>query len=167
MALAIYHFVSELLPQEDVKIKWPNDIMVNKKKIAGILVENSFSGSQLNVSIVGVGLNVNQNFRDYPLFNAVSIFDLKQVHEDKEIVLSKLLETIDYYYLKFLKKEDAFISVDYDQNLLGYGRECHFIFGSDKLNAKIAGCDAEGRLLLEKYATVKYYMHGEIKQIIE
>ena len=41
-------------------IKWPNDIMIGEKKVAGTLIENKFHGSRLKQSIVGVGLNVNQ-----------------------------------------------------------------------------------------------------------
>jgi len=49
-------------------IKWPNDILTSKGKIAGILIENGIMGKHLSHSIAGIGLNVNQiNFPDFPL----------------------------------------------------------------------------------------------------
>ena len=65
-ALACYDALAELLDssQFDIKIKWPNDILVNKQKIAGILIENNISNTQLSWSVVGVGFNVNQTIFD-------------------------------------------------------------------------------------------------------
>ena len=51
----------------NLAIKWPNDILADKKKIAGVLIENSIKSSGEIVSIVGIGINVNQeNFSDLP-----------------------------------------------------------------------------------------------------
>ena len=53
-ALAVYDVLTEILPisQYDIKIKWPNDILVNKKKIAGILIENQFNGNYLTSCVI-------------------------------------------------------------------------------------------------------------------
>ena len=59
MASAVAEFVSSKISGE-VKIKWPNDILVNKKKIAGLLIENSIKGESITVSVVGIGVNLNQ-----------------------------------------------------------------------------------------------------------
>lgn len=67
-ALAVRTVLAEHLTRSKVQVKWPNDIMVGQKKIAGILIENEFEGSDLVYSIVGIGVNVNQeHFMDYPL----------------------------------------------------------------------------------------------------
>lgn len=50
----------ELPPGEEVKVKWPNDLLVGGRKICGILIENSFSASRLDASVVGIGVNVLQ-----------------------------------------------------------------------------------------------------------
>ena len=50
----------ELPPGAEVKVKWPNDLLVDGRKICGILIENSFSSSRLETSVVGIGVNVLQ-----------------------------------------------------------------------------------------------------------
>ena len=66
-ALAVREALSERITRHRVFIKWPNDILVEDNKIAGILTENEFSGFALEYSIVGIGVNVNQvDFHGYP-----------------------------------------------------------------------------------------------------
>ncbi len=60
VSVAIVSFLRRYLPGETVAVKWPNDIYVGDRKICGILIENSLAGARLEYSIVGIGLNVNQ-----------------------------------------------------------------------------------------------------------
>jgi BirA family transcriptional regulator, biotin operon repressor / biotin---[acetyl-CoA-carboxylase] ligase len=60
VALAVRDFVADLLPQKKVFIKWSNDIFVENRKIAGILIQNTLTNAVINSSIVGIGINVNQ-----------------------------------------------------------------------------------------------------------
>jgi BirA family transcriptional regulator, biotin operon repressor / biotin---[acetyl-CoA-carboxylase] ligase len=60
IALAVKDFVQNMLPQEEICIKWPNDIYVNNRKIAGILIENTLQGNMLRSSVVGIGININE-----------------------------------------------------------------------------------------------------------
>jgi len=64
VALALYDFLT--LYTDDVNIKWPNDILVGKQKIAGILIQNILKGNKITHSVIGVGVNVNQTeFKTY------------------------------------------------------------------------------------------------------
>ncbi len=98
-------------------IKWPNDIYVNNKKIAGILIENIISQQQMQASIIGVGINVNQATFPSNLPNPTSLFletknnysiDLlvsqwQQIFiEHYSWLKSKNFEQIDKYYNKYL-----------------------------------------------------------------
>jgi len=58
---------------EKVRIKWPNDIYVGDKKIAGILIQNMLQGKQIKASIIGIGLNVNQEFFESEAPNPTSL----------------------------------------------------------------------------------------------
>lgn len=60
VSLGVCAFLREYLPSQHIKIKWPNDIYVGEKKIAGILTENEWLNGRLTGSIVGIGVNINQ-----------------------------------------------------------------------------------------------------------
>lgn len=66
-ALAARTIIGKALEERaEVEVKWPNDILVSERKIAGILIENEFAGSDLECCIIGVGLNIGQeHFRPY------------------------------------------------------------------------------------------------------
>lgn len=70
----------------DAQIKWPNDIMIQNKKVCGILIENELKGSDVEFSIVGIGLNINLNSSKFPEIAeiATSIFDQlgREISED-------------------------------------------------------------------------------------
>lgn len=78
----------------DLSIKWPNDIMSYNKKIGGILIENTIKSDSKIVSIVGLGLNVNQaNFVELP--NASSLYLITGNSFDKEILLDLIAKKIE------------------------------------------------------------------------
>lgn len=88
VSLAIFDALNALkIP--DLKIKWPNDILSGTSKICGILIENIIKGTEIRVSIIGVGLNVNQT--DFPnLFNASSL----KLLLEKMFILDDVLERL-------------------------------------------------------------------------
>jgi BirA family biotin operon repressor/biotin-[acetyl-CoA-carboxylase] ligase len=95
VSLGIWSTVSNQL--STVKIKWPNDIYVNHQKIAGILIENTISGMYLKYSVIGIGLNVNQDTfpTDVP---ATSLKCLTGQELDRQSVLNKLLNAVEGYF---------------------------------------------------------------------
>ncbi len=81
--------VLELLQLPNLAIKWPNDIMSDSKKVAGILIENRFKSDTTIESIVGIGLNVNQkDFASFPHASSLSLL------MEKEFDIEQLLEAI-------------------------------------------------------------------------
>ena len=87
VALAITDYLKE---EFDPKVKWPNDIYVGNRKIAGILIEHSIMGNEISNTIVGIGLNINQtDFRsDAP--NPVSMSQLSGMEYNLEEEASRL-----------------------------------------------------------------------------
>lgn len=81
----------------EVKIKWPNDIYVGEKKIAGILIENTVKGITLDSSIVGVGVNVNQEHFHSDAPNPVSMKQLLKKDFDLQDILKAFLLRLENY----------------------------------------------------------------------
>jgi BirA family biotin operon repressor/biotin-[acetyl-CoA-carboxylase] ligase len=78
----------------DLSIKWPNDILSANKKIGGILIENCIKSDGTILSIVGLGLNINQtNFENLP--QAASLASITQREFDKEILLREIVSTME------------------------------------------------------------------------
>jgi len=100
LALGVAEFVLSVIPAESVKIKWPNDIYVNDRKIAGILVENTLETSAIKFSIAGIGLNVNQESFDPLLKNVTSLKVLTGNSFDLSTCLEYICISIERYYLK-------------------------------------------------------------------
>ena len=101
VSLGLYDVLSDLLDQKhDIKIKWPNDIMVNKKKICGILIENTFRQSKIDYSIIGIGLNVNQEFFDEGVGQATSLKKCIGKETPLKDVLELLCLKIEKRYLQ-------------------------------------------------------------------
>ncbi len=92
VSMAVSLAVVELLAEYGIRalIKWPNDIYVSDSKIAGILIENGFTGSRIEWSIVGMGLNINQSVFPPEVPNPVSI-KMATEHEYDPAVVSEAL----------------------------------------------------------------------------
>ncbi len=78
----------------EVSVKWPNDIYVDDRKLAGILIENSFSGQNIEHAIVGIGLNVNQRVFRSDAPNPVSMSNLAGEEFDLDSVLASVVNGI-------------------------------------------------------------------------
>jgi len=104
-----------------VSIKWPNDIMADSKKVAGILIENSLKSSGTFVSIIGIGLNVNQtNFENLPQASSLKKVTAKEF--DRYLILEQILFVLKSY-VKAIQNGNYFeIWNDYQNNL--FKKEC-------------------------------------------
>ena len=86
-------------------IKWPNDIWVGDRKICGILIENILDGDRIEASIVGIGLDVNEETWPEELPNPVSMKQLTGVHYELVSELEELCESISKRYFQSMDKE--------------------------------------------------------------
>lgn len=162
-ALAVADVVASFLGDEkEVKIKWPNDILVDGEKIAGILIENTLRGTQLETSIVGVGLNVNQV--EFPKeIMATSLQLLLEKETSISDVLELLNQKLEKYYLTL--RNGGFSPLMEMMNERLFGR-------NEKLNLEINGTETEveilqvmpsGQLeLLRNDGQITLHMHHEI-----
>lgn len=86
-------------------IKWPNDIWVGNRKICGILIENILDGDRIEASIVGIGLDVNEETWPEELPNPVSMKQLTGIHYELVSELEELCESISKRYFQSMDKE--------------------------------------------------------------
>jgi BirA family biotin operon repressor/biotin-[acetyl-CoA-carboxylase] ligase len=92
VALAVFTTL-EINNIPDLSIKWPNDIMSDSKKVAGILIENSIKNNGEISSIIGVGLNVNQlNFDELPKASSLAVIMKKEF--DKNVILNQFIDCL-------------------------------------------------------------------------
>lgn len=134
----------------DVKIKWPNDVYVGDKKIAGMLTHNSFLGDKLENSIIGIGLNINQIEFSSNAPNPVSLKLITQIDCILEDELDTLLQFIYLRVIQLAKGELSQINSGYLERLYGFGQTRQFKDSKGIFNGIIRGVDSFGQLLVEK-----------------
>ncbi|NRA94037.1 MAG: biotin--[acetyl-CoA-carboxylase] ligase [Psychroserpens sp.] len=117
-ALKLFHL-------KQLKIKWPNDILSEQKKICGILIENVIKQERIQSSIIGVGLNVNQvNFTNLP--NAASLKQLTGIHLNTDEVLNLILTKFKYYLVLIENLQFELISDSYTSQLFRFEKPSTF-----------------------------------------
>lgn len=149
-ALACYDTIASVLDksQFDIKIKWPNDILVNSKKVAGILIENNILDNKIQSTVIGIGMNVNQKKFEQQAY-ASSLGLLCQKEFDTKEIMAQLCNSIGVYY-KLLKEEKISKIADLYQNLLfGLEEWREFTLKGKSVMLKVIGTSNYGFLLLE------------------
>jgi BirA family transcriptional regulator, biotin operon repressor / biotin---[acetyl-CoA-carboxylase] ligase len=143
-----------------VHIKWPNDILVQEKKICGVLIENQLTGKVISNSVVGIGLNVNQQQFDVPA--ATSIARLTNSPSDLSDELDELVHTLEVRYLQLKNMRTESMIEDYLQNLFLLGAHHRFSDRNGDFDGRILGIDDIGRLRVERNEGVFSYDLKEI-----
>ncbi|WP_338733176.1 biotin--[acetyl-CoA-carboxylase] ligase [Mangrovimonas cancribranchiae] len=100
----------------ELAIKWPNDILSCNKKVCGILIENGLKGQNIKSSIIGIGLNVNQEgFEDLP--KASSLKNITQQTYVIDELLNVILNQLELYFSKLKTNQFASLKQDYERLL--------------------------------------------------
>jgi BirA family biotin operon repressor/biotin-[acetyl-CoA-carboxylase] ligase len=146
VALAIQHTLENHLKKE-VFIKWPNDVIVNNKKIAGVLVETTWSDSRLSHAVVGIGINLNQQEFDSP--RAISVRKITGAAWDRLECLEALTIQLEKLYLKLKTGRFAEISGSYKEHLYLLGEKAQYISGNEQFTATCRGINQSGKIILE------------------
>ncbi len=150
----------------DPMIKWPNDILAGGRKIAGILIENGITGSKLSHTIMGIGLNVNQDkFRDFPV-PATSVVLEGQPRMDLTGVAERLLEAIGKRYDQLKNGAEALLEREYLDHLFRLDRPGEFISDGVKFTGFIRGVNEYGELLVEREGKISSYGFQQIRFVM-
>lgn len=163
-ALACLDTISHLLEGKahEVKIKWPNDILVDGKKICGILIENGISGQQISYSVVGIGINLNQvNFHDLPDATSYKLLTGEDIAE--KYVLSLLCKNLEKQYLTLKQNRFESIANRYRTSLFGLETPREFLIRSKLRNLVVKGVSENGLLHLETEEGEK--LEADVKEV--
>lgn len=143
------------------ELKWPNDIYSKEKKIAGILHENKLMGNGENITVVGIGINVNAGLNEFPpelKKTATSMKIEKGIFFNRAELTAKLYDELNYcYYIHINKGFEAFRE-EYENKLMLLGKKVDIINnGKTNASGKILGVDGNGALLI----------HSDIKGLLK
>lgn len=166
-SLAVANTVEVFLPEDEVKIKWPNDIFADNRKIGGILIENSIQGQSIMHSIVGIGININQQKFDKSLPLATSIFKIGLKEFPLEEVMLELFSRLEQRYLQLKQWRIDMLQKDYMKKLLRVEELCWFASGGKKFRGKIAGITGEGKLIIETSGRHEVFGFKEVEMIFD
>ena len=164
VALSIYRLLDDL-GIDGVKIKWPNDVYVNKKKISGILIENGLKGTKVADSIIGVGLNVNTiHFPEILEKRTCSLASELGNNFNVNEVLFRLVKNIEQYYLLLRAGKSKGIHQQFESHMLGFQEDRIYILpDGSQIMGKITGLDHSGRLILLSEGSEHYFRNKEIQ----
>lgn len=161
VALGIRDFLGDFL--NNIKIKWPNDIMVNDKKIAGVLIQNSISNKSISSSIIGIGINVNQDIFPKGIGKPTSMFLENDRSYDIKELLERLFSHLEGWYLQLKSGRYKAIDTSYHEHL--YLKDEFRLFKDAKgevFKGSILGVSLEGLLQVETSDGLRQFMFKEI-----
>ena len=157
VSLAVKECVRNLSGLSEISVKWPNDVYAGNRKIAGILSRSSIRGREIEYTVAGIGLNVNQEIFDTYFPEAVSL----KMLTGKEFEISRVLQLLgaglEKYYIMLgqgMKKE---IDQLYLDSLYRFNREAGFASGGKRFEGIIKGVNRYGFLIVSIDGTEKEF----------
>ena len=151
MALSVAEGIMDCEDVE-VQIKWPNDIIINGKKLVGILTEMSAQVDYINHVTVGVGINVNQTGFPEDIRKTATSLKLETGHDVKRApLIAAVMKRLETYYETFLKTEDLSGLMDmYNKMLVNRGRDVLILGTKEQYQAHALGINRPGELIVKR-----------------
>ncbi len=152
-------------PYAPAQVKWPNDVYVGDAKVAGILIQNSLTGGQIQWSVVGIGLNVNEANFPPDLPKAASLLQIGGSTVPLDAIREQLFRHLEQRYLQ-LKAHPEYLAADYLANLYRYDAWHTYLRAEtgQRFRGKITGIDNAGRLgILSEDGTHSYF---DLKEVV-
>lgn len=159
VAKGIEHMVD--LP---VQIKWPNDIVINGKKVCGILTEMSAQMDYVNYIVIGIGINVgNEEFPEEIKDVATSIYLESGKHVNRAMLIEKIWEEFEDYYELYEKTQDLSSLVkEYDSYLVNRGQKVRVLDSKEPYEGKAMGITDRGELIVDTWEARRLVSAGEV-----
>jgi BirA family transcriptional regulator, biotin operon repressor / biotin---[acetyl-CoA-carboxylase] ligase len=156
VSLGVYDALKPLV-QDQVKIKWPNDIYIGNKKLGGILIENQVQGNAIKNSVIGIGLNINQSHFPEWVPNATSLKQTLQSDHDPHKIMSEICRCIEQWYIKLKDGSYRHIQDAYIEALYLMDIESRFKVHDTIFAGTIIGVTEQGLLEVKVGAERKTY----------
>ena len=149
VSVAIVETLSHYVDNQQLFIKWPNDIYFGDKKLVGMLIQNTIEGQMMGTTIIGIGLNVNQLQFSKDIPNPISLKMITGKDFDLENLLNSLITNIKNAVESLRsEKNREDINSKYISKLYRYQKWAEFIYQNQVKMLIITGFDKYGRLLL-------------------
>ncbi len=144
----------EPLEIERMGIKWPNDILINGRKVCGILTELSAEAERVDWVILGIGLNVNHIKPDFPNDIASIATSLRMnVNEntelDRSVIAANIINEIENVYRCFIEKGSSWVVEEWKKRNITLGKSIKIINQQGSFNAEALDITAEGKLIVK------------------
>jgi BirA family biotin operon repressor/biotin-[acetyl-CoA-carboxylase] ligase len=155
VSVAIIDLLKDMFSISNARIKWPNDIYVGHKKVAGILIEHFIQGELINYSVVGIGMNINQRHFSASLSNVTSLC----LETEREHDIINCMESLIVKMKQAEKLTDTLLKEQYEQCLYRKGEFADFILpavSDTPTSLQITGVAETGLLLLSDKNKVSY-----------
>lgn len=150
VSVAIVETLSQFVDNQQLYVKWPNDIYFGDKKLAGMLIQNTIEGRMMGVSIIGIGLNVNQIEFSSDIPNPISLKQILGEDFDLENLLNLLIKNIKSSVEGLRIKENQIaINEKYISKAYRYRQWADYVYKNKVKSMIINGFDFYGRLILE------------------
>lgn len=165
VAVAIAKVLEKVVPP--VSIKWPNDIYYGNKKLGGILIENSLSGSIINQSIIGIGININQKVFSDDLPNPTSVKLISRKEHELSPLFRKIMNSLIEHYDLILADNSEKISRAYFTRLFRKSGQHKYKDARGEFYAEIMNIDQSGYLYLKREnGEISKYAFKEVEFIL-
>lgn len=150
-AVAAAETLAGIVPEQDISCKWPNDILLNGKKLGGILLESFTSTNELGIEkqwiVVGIGINID-SFPEHVMFPATCLREAGVEIISAKIVLSRIVYNFIHQYDQWVQKGFKPIQKAWMQRAYRLGHGLEVIIGDMQSEGMFEGIDGAGRLLL-------------------
>ncbi len=156
IAVSLRAGIAAMCKDHHFVIKWPNDIYVEGRKIAGTLIENRIMGKEISWTVVGIGININQTVFPDDIPHPASLRMLTGGDWDAGSCLDEVMKQLLFHYQKLQSGNIDYVREHYLRHLWGFQNKMHFIREGQSMIATVRGVDENGKLLLEN-------QHGSIK----
>lgn len=163
-ALAVAKAITSVTGEEAL-IKWPNDIVVNGKKVCGILTEMNAQFDYINHIVVGIGINVhNESFPEEISQMASSLMieaGGKRFHRAQ--IIAETMSYFEQYYDTFLQTQDLSALVrEYDELLVNMNKAVRVLDPKEPFDGKAMGITPKGELIVDTWESRKLVSSGEV-----